>query len=108
MSTLNSFIIARVNEKREAEVQFYDSRTFKPRNDISLPIELYESETREPNQIIAIESCQNEIYVAVITGKKLIMNEQKANQLYIFRKVTESEPEYDGALTVEGKKPSEF
>jgi len=38
-----------------------------------------EGDTREPNEVIAMTKCQNEQYLAVITGKNLIMNEQKAN-----------------------------
>ena len=36
------------------------------------------------------------------------MNEQKTNQLYIFRKVTEKDSEYDKTLTIDGERKSEF
>ena len=32
-----------------------------------------------------MQKCQNEQYLAFITGKNLIRNQQKANQLYIYR-----------------------
>ena len=52
-----------------------------------LPIELLEDKTaREPNEVIAIQKCQNDEYIAVISGKKLIGNEEKINQLFIFQK----------------------
>ena len=35
-------------------------------------VELFESETREPTQILSICKSSNEIYVGIITGKKLI------------------------------------
>ena len=66
-----------------------------------MPIKLFPTETREPNEIISIQKCQNEEYLAVISGKNLIAGEQKANQLFIFtkhNKPDESDP--DGAGTV--------
>jgi hypothetical protein len=45
-----------------------------------------ESVEREPNEILAIQKCQNEQYLAVITGKNLIMAQQKFNQLYLFKR----------------------
>ena len=45
-----------------------------------LDIQLLEDkEAREPNEIIAIQTCQNEEYIAVISGKRLIGNEEKIN-----------------------------
>jgi hypothetical protein len=52
---------------------FYDSNTFELMD--ILPIGLLPSVTREPNEVIAIQKCQNEQYLAVISGKNLIMNE---------------------------------
>lgn len=51
-----------------------------------MPISLLKADTREPNQIIAMAKSQDEEYLAVISGKILIMNEQKTNQLFIFKK----------------------
>ena len=50
------------------------------------PIELIQSETREPSQVIAMQKSQDEEFVAVISGKILIMNQQFCNQLFIFKK----------------------
>jgi hypothetical protein len=33
------------------------------------------ADTREPNQVIAMQACPNEEFIAIITGKILIMNE---------------------------------
>lgn len=34
-----------------------------------------------------MKKCQNEQYLAIISGKILIMNEQKTNQLFIFKRI---------------------
>ena len=44
-----------------------------------VPIKLLKADTREPNQILQMVKDSNEQYLAVITGKKLIMNEVKTN-----------------------------
>ena len=49
-----------------------------------LPIKLLKADTREPPQIIAIQKNSNEEFIAVISGKLLIMNTQATNQLFIF------------------------
>lgn len=52
-----------------------------------IKIPLLKSEEREPNQIISMQASQNEDYIAVISGKNLIMNQQFANQLFIFKRI---------------------
>ena len=42
------------------------------------------TETREPNQVLSLQKSECENFLAVISGKNLIMREQKANQLFIF------------------------
>jgi hypothetical protein len=51
-----------------------------------LDITLLESTEREPNEVLTIQTCQNEEYLAVLTGKNLIMQEQKLNQIFVFKK----------------------
>ena len=51
-----------------------------------LPIPLLDSETREPNQIIGLQKSEDENYIAVVSGKNLVMDVQKQNQLFIFKK----------------------
>jgi hypothetical protein len=65
-------------------VSIYDSQDFKLLG--ALDITLLESKEREPNEVLAIQKCQNEEYLAVLTGKNLIMQEQKLNQIYIFKR----------------------
>lgn len=42
--------------------------------------------SREPNEIIGIQKSKDEQYIAVCSGKNLVMNEQKQNQLFIYIK----------------------
>ena len=42
-----------------------------------IPIPLLETETREPNEIIGMEKSRDEKFIAIVTGKNLIMNQQK-------------------------------
>lgn len=44
------------------------------------------STTRELNRIISFQICENEKSLAVITGKNLIKNQQKPNQLFVFER----------------------
>ena len=38
-------------------------------------------------EVIAMEKSKDEEYVAFLTGKLLIMNEKKINQIYVFKKL---------------------
>ena len=51
-----------------------------------IPIILDQSDTREENIILAIQSCQNEEWFAIISGKNLIKDEQEPNKLYIYKR----------------------
>ena len=51
-----------------------------------MPITLLKTETREPNQIIALRKSKDDRYIACISGKNLIMKQQKPNQLFIFKR----------------------
>ena len=68
------------------KVVIYDSYTFEKVGD-PLPIKLLPTETREPNEVIGIQSSQCEQWVAVVTGKNLVKNEQKQNQIQMMRRV---------------------
>ena len=80
LETMGTYLVTKIDQ-----VIMYDSRTFKEVSKI--PIALLKTETREPNQVIAMQKCQDEEYLAIISGKILIMNEQKTNQLFIFKRV---------------------
>ena len=44
------------------------------------------SSEREPNEIIGLNVSKNQELIGVVSGKNLIMNEQKPNQLFIFKR----------------------
>jgi hypothetical protein len=73
------FLISKVNE-----IIMYDNETYIECGKI--PINLLESVTREPNQVIGVQKSQCEQFLAVISGKNLVMDEQKQNQLFIMKK----------------------
>ena len=79
LQKMNSFLVSKVDT-----IIMYDSESFEQID--SVPIKLLKADTREPNQVIAMVKSQDEEYLAVVSGKILIMNEQKTNQLFIFRR----------------------
>ena len=72
LTTINGFMVT-----TKSGVLLYDSNNFQKIG--ALDITLLESVEREPNEVLAIQKCQNEEYLAVLTGKNLIMQEQKLN-----------------------------
>jgi hypothetical protein len=65
-------------------VKIYDTDNYLECGE--LEIKLLVTETREPNEIISLQCCQSDEYLAIISGKNLIMNEQKPNQLFVYRR----------------------
>ena len=63
----------------------YDNETYEEVGNI--PITLLKTETREPNEVIGMVASADEEMVAVISGKNLVMDEQKQNQLFVFKKI---------------------
>lgn len=80
LTTMNTFLVTKINQ-----VLMFDSTTFKQCGEI--PIQLLDSDTREPNEVIGLQKTQCENWLAIISGKNLIRNEQKQNQLFIFKRV---------------------
>jgi hypothetical protein len=68
LETMNAYLVSKIDK-----VIMYDSQSFNEVDNI--PIKLLKADTREPNQVIAIKKCQDEEYLAIISGKILIMNE---------------------------------
>lgn len=54
------------------------------------------SDTRERTEIIAMALCPYEKYLAVITGKNLIKNEQRPNQIFIFKREIQEGSDIEG------------
>ena len=88
MESMNAFLVSNINE-----VLFYDVDSFEEIVDCRLGIPLLESTEREPNEIISMEISNDEEFLAIISGKNLVMNEQFTNQLFIYRK---TKNQYDG------------
>lgn len=75
----NLFLITKIDK-----VLVYDSDTFTQVSEV--PIALLKTETREPNEVIGLQKSNNEVYIAVISGKNLVQRQQKQNQLFIFKR----------------------
>jgi hypothetical protein len=82
----NVFLVTQIDK-----ILMFDSSSFKLCGEI--PIKLLVTETREPNQIIGIEKSRDENWLAVVSGKNLVMNEQKQNQLFVFKRVCGGDPD---------------
>lgn len=76
----NLFLVSKIDQ-----VLIYDSLTFRVCGRI--PISLLTSVDREPNEIIGMNVSKCEDWLGIISGKNLVMNAQKQNQLFIFKKV---------------------
>jgi hypothetical protein len=72
LHTMNAFLVTKIDK-----IFIFDSLTFEIKGEI--PIKLLKTETREPNQIISMRKSVCEEFLAVISGKNLIMKQQKVN-----------------------------
>ena len=79
---MNAFLVSKSDR-----IEFYDIDSYKEIAECELVIPLRPTEGREPNEIISMQVSQNKQILAVITGKNLIMNEQKPNRLFLFQRV---------------------
>jgi hypothetical protein len=70
IESMNAFLISKIDR-----ILFFDTKEFKEIKSCEITIPLMKSEEREPNQIISMQVSQNEDFLAVISGKNLIMNE---------------------------------
>ena len=82
IESMNAFLVSKIDV-----IHFYDVDSYKEIKECLLQIPLLQSETRERNEIISMQLSEDENYIAVISGKNLIMNEQKPNQLFIFQRI---------------------
>jgi hypothetical protein len=60
-----------------SSIDVYSSKNFRKVK--TIPIPLLKTESREPNEIIGIQKSPDEKWLAIVTGKNLIMDEQKQN-----------------------------
>ena len=82
IESMNAFLVSNLNI-----IKFYDVDTYQEIKGSQITINLLESKEREPNEIISMIRSQSDDYLAVISGKNLIMNMQKPNQLFIFKRI---------------------
>lgn len=82
MESMNAFLVSKHNL-----IKFYDFETFVEMKTSLINIPLLESQTREPNEIISMQKDVAENFLAVISGKNLIKDQQKPNQLFIFKRI---------------------
>ena len=80
LPSLDVFLVAKVDQ-----ITVHDSNHFNQIN--TIPIKLMVTETREPNQVIGMTKSKCDRWLAVISGKNLIMNGQAQNQLFILKMV---------------------
>jgi hypothetical protein len=79
----NAFMISQTNK-----VTIYNSQTFAQTS--TLPITLMDSKTREPTQILELQKSDDEVFVGAVSGKNLIKDMTKVNQIWVF---TQGKPE---------------
>ena len=89
MESMNAFLVSRINI-----IKFYDVDTFNEIQECELTIPLLDKgeDEREPNEIISMQMSDNEQILAVISGKNLIMKEQKPNQLFLYKRQKSPNP----------------
>lgn len=80
LESMNAFLVSKVDK-----IIMYSTSKFEELDRV--PIKLLESVSREPNEVICMQKSDDEMYLAVISGKNLIMNQQKHNQLFIFKRI---------------------
>lgn len=81
MESMNAFLVSKIDV-----IIFYDVDTYDELINARIQIPLLKSETREKNQIIGMQKDPEENFLAIISGKNLILSEQKPNQLFIFKR----------------------
>ena len=89
IETMNAFLVSMVDV-----IKFYDIDTFEEIKacEIKIPLLKKGEDEREPNEIISMQISSNEQYLGVISGKNLIMKEQKPNQLFLFKRLKNPDP----------------
>ena len=79
VKSMNKFFVSKMDE-----IHVYCATNLVLVDKIKIALE--PSDSREPNQIISMQFCQNEEYLGVINGKHLIKEEKQAQCLNILKK----------------------
>lgn len=96
--TLGAFFVT-----QQDRILIFESEGFKQIDEIK--IQLQPSNSREANEIIAIRTCQNEEYLAVICGKRLIRRAFAIDELFIYKRRRDAA---QNLVTEEGLGPFEL
>ena len=81
VKSMNIFFVTNVDE-----VLMYDAKTFQEVKENKMKLPLMKATSRERNEIIAMQICPYDRYLAIITGRNMIKNEQSPNQIFIFKR----------------------
>ena len=81
VESMKAFLVGVIDK-----IKFYDVNTFEEIKECEIEIPLFKSTSRERNEIISMQISPKEDILAVISGKKLIMDENKPNQIFIFKR----------------------
>ena len=68
MPSSNLVLISKIDQVIMLDNQYYNKCG-------EIPITLLKTETREPNEVIGLVKSRNEDWIAIISGKNLIMTE---------------------------------
>ena len=89
IDSMNAFLVSKIDT-----IYFYDIDSFSEIIDCKIKVQLLKkgADEREPNEIITMQISSNEQLLGVITGKNLVMKEQKPNQLFLFKRIKNADP----------------
>ena len=89
IDSMNAFLVSKIDT-----VKFYSIDTFREIEEckIKIALEKAESNEREKNEIITMQISACQKMLAIISGKNLIMNEQKPSKLYLYKRTKNQDP----------------
>ena len=70
LESMEAFLVGKGNT-----IRIFDNSSFVESKSSSIHLEMSKSQDRYPNEVIGMAKCHNERFLAVITGKNLIMNQ---------------------------------
>ena len=86
--SMNAFLVSQIDT-----IKFFDIDTYKEVKQCEIKVELLKSESRERNEIISMQISKCENFLAVVSGKNLIKAEQKPNQIFIYKRIKNLNPD---------------
>lgn len=71
--TMGRILVSRIDE-----IMVIDAKDYTVKQDETIKVTLLKSTTREINTVLAMQICDHERSLAILTGKHLIKNQKKA------------------------------